>query len=176
MARIIIASASEESGAQLSRLLASSGFPVFRRCGSGGELRRTISECGDAIVLMAGILPDCKPDELQLDWGDCVEIMLLGKPALLTTCDSPQVFRLALPASGQAVIGAVEMLSQLHRMRLPKRSGADRQLVEKAKGILMRTRGLTESEAHRAMQQYAMRHGVKMADYAARIIQSSMEE
>ncbi len=37
----------------------------------------------------------------------------------------------------------------------------------------MKQQGITEPEAHLALQQYAMNHGVKMADYAAQIIKLS---
>ena len=171
MPRIVIAAAQEESRVQLSRLLSSSGFPVFRCCASGSELRRTVNECEDGIVIFIGSLPGCKPDELQWDYGERVQILLIGKPAALESCESPEIFRLPLPIAGQAVIGAVNMLAQLHQMKLPKRSGDEKEIVERAKEILMRKTRCSEPEAHRAMQQYAMRHGIKMADYAAQIIQ-----
>ena len=68
------------------------------------------------------------------------------------------------------------MLSQLHRMRLPRRAGKEKQVVEQAKGILMKQRHITEQEAHRILQQYAMNHGIKMVDYAMRIISENTEE
>ena len=173
MARIVIASASETSRDQLARLLSSSGFTVFRCCASGSELRRTVNECNDGVVILLGGLPDCKADELQWDLGDRIQILLVGKPALLESCEAPEIFRLALPASSQALMGAVDMLNQLHQMRLPKRIGNEKQLVEQAKRLLMRQQGLTEPEAHRALQRYAMNHGIKMADYAAQIVSSS---
>ena len=37
----------------------------------------------------------------------------------------------------------------------------------------MKQQGITEPEAHRALQQYAMNHGIKMADYAAQVIKLS---
>ncbi|MCR4886976.1 MAG: response regulator [Clostridiales bacterium] len=175
MARIVIAGASEVSREQLSRLLSSSGYSVFRCCASGSELRRTVNECDDGVVILLGSLPDCKPDDLQWDYGDRIQLLLIGKPALLESCEAPEIFRLALPASSQAVIGAVEMLTQLHQMRLPKRMGDEKQAVERAKRLLMRRRGLTEPEAHRAMQHYAMNHGVRMAEYAAQILETSRE-
>ena len=173
MARIVIAGTSETSREQLSRLLSSSGLAVFRCCASGSELRRTVNECEDGVVILLGSLPDCKPDDLQCDYGDRVQILLIGKPALLESCEAPEIFRLALPASSQAVIGAVDMLNQLHQMRLPKRMGGEKQIVEQAKQLLMKRQSLTEPEAHRALQQYAMNHGMKMADYAAQIVSSS---
>ncbi len=175
MARIVVASASETSREHVSRLLSSSGFSVFRCCASGSELRRTINECEDGIVVLMGVLPDCKPDELQWDYGDRIQILLVAKPLALESCEAPEIFRLPLPLSSQALIGAVQMLSQLHQMRLPKRAGTEKETVEQAKRLLMNQHGIPEPEAHRLLQQYAMNHGVKMADYAAQILRTSRE-
>ena len=173
MARIVVASAAEESREKLSQLLASSGFAVFRCCASGSELRRTINECEDGVVVLMGLLPGCKPDELQWDYGDRIQILLIARPLVLESCEAPEIFRLPLPLSSQALVGAVQMLSQLHRMRLPKREGTEKETVERAKRLLMKRHRITEPEAHRTLQQYAMNHGVRMADYAAQILKTS---
>ena len=175
VARIVIVSPSEDSRSKLARLLTSSGLQVFRSCSSGSELRRALSESEDCVVVMVGFMADCKPDELIWDYKDSIQILLMAKQPVLDNIDAPEVFRLALPASGQTVIGAVEMLSQLHRMRLPRRSGESKDIVDRAKALLMRQKGLSEPEAHRAMQQYAMNHGMKMADFARRILEQSEE-
>ena len=94
---------------------------------------------------------------------------------MLERCETPEIFRLPLPLSSQALIGAVQMLSQLHRMRLPRRAGTEKETVNQAKRLLMKQHGITEPEAHRALQQYAMNHGVRMADYAAQILRASRE-
>ena len=172
MSRIVIASASEASRNQLARLLASSGYAVFRLCASEGELRRTLAECEDGIVLVSGI----QPDEIAADFGILFQFLLIGRPEALEACESPQVFKLTYPCSGSAVIGAVEMLSQLHYMRLSHRSGGDKALVEDAKRLLMRRHGIDEPEAHRHMQQYAMQHGIKMTDYAQLLLQGGSND
>ena len=169
MARIVIVGTSEVSRTQLSRLLASTGYSVYRSCASAGELRRTLTECEDGIVIFSGM----QPGDITVDFGDSFQFLLIGRPETLSACESPQVFKLAYPCSGSAVIGAVEMLAQLHYMRLPHRSGDDRHIVEQAKFLLMRTCGIDEPEAHRRMQQYAMRHGIKMTDYAAILLRNS---
>ena len=176
MARIVIVSASEASRAQLSRLLASSGFAVYRHCASSGGLRRTLTECEDGIVIMAGGLADSQPDELASDFGDLFQFLLIGRPEALEACESDRVFKLAYPCPGSAVLGAVEMLSQLHYMRLPHRQGRDRALVEDAKRLLMARYQIDEPEAHRRMQQYAMRHNMKMTDYAAQLLQGGSND
>ena len=176
MARMIIAGASEANRDQMTKLLASSGSPVYRSCSSGSSLRRALAESEDSIVILLGQLPDCKPDDLVWDYGDRVQILLIAKPPVLEDCESTEIFRLALPTTGQAVLGAVEMLNQLHRMKMPKRLGAERQIVEQAKEILMKQLHLTEPEAHHLLQKQAMDHSTKMADYAARIVQQNMKK
>ena len=175
MARIVIASAAEESREKLSQLLASSGFSVFRCCASGSELRRTINECEDGIVVLIGVLPDCKPDELYWDYWDRIQILLIARPhgagTLRNAGDFPAAAAAVLPGADRAV----QMLSQLHRMRLPRRAGTEKETVNQAKRLLMKQHGITEPEAHRALQQYAMNHGVRMADYAAQILRASRE-
>lgn len=172
MSRIVIASASEASRNQLARLLASSGYGVFRLCGSEGELRRALAECEDGIVLVSGI----QPDDIAADFEGRFQFLLIGRPETLNACESPQVFKLAYPCPGSAVIGAVEMLSQLHSMRLPHRQGRDKALVEDAKRLLMQRYDIDEPEAHRRMQRHAMRHGLKMTDYAQLLLQGGTED
>ena len=172
MARIVIVSASEVNRAQLARLLASSGHSAFRLCASEGELRRTLTECEDGIVLISGM----QPDDIAADFGDRFQLLLIGRPETLTACDSPQVFKLTYPCPGSAVLGAVEMLTQLHSMRLPRRQGRDKALVEDAKRLLMQKYGIDEPEAHRRMQQYAMRHSIKMTEYAQLLLQGGTED
>ena len=169
MARIIISSPSEASRAQLCRLLGGSGHVVFRLCASEGELRRTLTECEDGIVLISGM----QPDDISADFADSFQFLLIGRPEALSACESPRVFKLAYPCPGSAVLGAVEMLSQLHYMRLPHRSGGEKALVEEAKRLLMARYQVDEPEAHRRMQRYAMSHSMKMTDYAAIILNES---
>ena len=176
MARIVIASAADAAREHLSQLLISSGFSIFRCCAAGSELRRTLNECEDGVVILMGPLPGCKPDELQWDYSERIQILLIAKQPVLENIESPEIFKLAMPSSGQAVIGAVEMLSQLHRMKLPRRTGESKDVVERAKAVLMKQKGLSEPEAHRTMQQYAMNHGIKMAEFAARILDAEQQK
>ena len=100
MARIIIAGSTEQSREQLSRLLASSGHPVFRICSNAGELRRALNETEDGLLILAGRMADCRPDDLVWDYGDRVHILLIAREPVLEECESPEIFRLALPVSG----------------------------------------------------------------------------
>lgn len=50
---------------------------------------------------------------------------------------------------------------------------ADRKNVERAKGILMKQRALTEEDAFQMLHKFAMDRGLKMAEAAARVIDMS---
>ena len=167
---MIIAGVSEANRDQMARLLASSGFSVYRCCASGASLRRVLAESDDCIVLFLGIMPDCAPDDLILDYGSRIQILWIAKPAILEASESREIFRLAVPTSGQTILGALEMLSQLHHRRMPRRKGAEKELVDEAKHILMEQLRITEPEAHHLLQKQAMDHGVKMTEYAEKIV------
>ncbi|HYG08013.1 MAG TPA: ANTAR domain-containing protein [Stenotrophomonas sp.] len=46
----------------------------------------------------------------------------------------------------------------------------DRKLIDRAKGVLMSRRGLSEAEAYAALRQQAMKQGLKLAEVARRIV------
>lgn len=172
MVRIIVASCADDSRERVSRLLASAGFGSVRCCASGGEVKRAVQESGGVVVLI-GRLHDCTPDSLAWDIHDQALILLIARPEVLARCEYPELFHLTLPCSGHEIAGAVEMLIQLRQRQIPKRTGRDKALVDQAKAYLMKRDGLSEPEAHHRLQKYAMDHGVKMVDYAARLLQSA---
>ncbi len=173
MARIVIASASDSMLEQLSRLLASSGHTLFRTCTSESELRRALDACEDGVAVLAGMLPGLHVDNLAWDYGPQIQILMIARPEVLNRVDAENIFRLPVPASGQSILGALEMLTQLHGMNMPRRRGSEKETVEAAKRILMKREGIPEGVAHRKMQQYAMNHGMKMSEYAAQILSSA---
>lgn len=72
---------------------------------------------------------------------------------------------------------AMARFNMLHKMRaeLAQTRAAleERKLVDRAKGILMRARGLGEDEAYSLMRKTAMEKGRKMADIAQAIVTAS---
>ena len=50
---------------------------------------------------------------------------------------------------------------------------AERKLIERAKGILMRKRGIGEDEAYHALRRIAMERNLRMSELAERLISMS---
>lgn len=170
MVKVILAFSSQQRGAQIESILTAAGIPVFRRCTSGGEVRRVMNQCGEGVLIAEYRLPDGTLDTLAWDFGKRTVVMLLDHAQQIELCENPDVFRLATPCTRGELCSAVNMLMQLYVMRLPRRSEAERQTVEHAKRLLMEKRGMTEPQAHRHLQKCAMNLEMKLADTAAKII------
>ena len=87
MTRTIIAASSEASREQISHLLSSSGYNVYRSCASESSLRRALTESEDSILIYLGLFPDCRPEELVWDYGERVQILWIARPAVLENCE-----------------------------------------------------------------------------------------
>ena len=97
-------------------------------------------------------------------------MLVVGRPEYLAMCESTNVFRLASPFGRAELVSSVRMLLQLHDMRKPRRGGDERDLIERAKTLLMEQRGLTEAQAHQTLQRASMNLGLRMTECARRIL------
>lgn len=172
MVKIIVAFPVEAKCAQYAAALEEAGYPVFRTCTSASEIKRTLNQCGDGIVITTCRLPDSTIDHLAEDLEKRALILVTGRPAQLELCEHPSLFRLPSPCSKGELASALSMLMQFYQMRLPRRSAEEKQTIEQAKALLMERHAMTEPEAHHALQRGAMDKGLKLTEYAAQILKS----
>lgn len=173
MVKVIVAFTSDEKCARCGAILEEAGIPVFRKCTSASEVKRTLNQCGDGIVVASCRLPDGTIDSLAWDLGPKAVVMGTGLPAQLELCEHPDVFRLPAPCSKGELTSAVKMLIQLYYMRFPRRTDDERQTIDQAKAYLMGRHAMTEPEAHRHLQKGAMDRGLKLADFAAKLLETN---
>ena len=55
--------------------------------------------------------------------------------------------------------------------QIPQRTEEERQLIAKAKELLMESRGFTEAEAHKYLQKRSMETGTKLSETARQILE-----
>ena len=67
MVKIIVAFSTQAKCDQYAAALEESGYPVFRSCTSASEVKRTLNQCGDGIVITSCRLPDSTIDALADD-------------------------------------------------------------------------------------------------------------
>lgn len=174
MVKIIVAFAADEKCAQYTAALEAAGIPVCCRCTSASEVKRTMNQCGDAVIITSCRLPDSTADALAWDLGKQAVILAVGRPEQLDLCEHPDLFRLPVPCSKGELVSAVNMLLQLHQMRLPRRTDEEKALIAKAKEQLMARYAITEPQAHRRLQKGAMDCGMKLADFASRLLETEL--
>ena len=88
-----------------------------------------------------------------------------SRPALLETMEQvgPDVI----------VLGADVVHGLLQEMRSLRDQLVERKLVERAKGLIMKSRGLDEEAAYAALRKMAMDRKLKLADVAQRLVDAA---
>jgi len=174
MAKIIVAFPDKDVCRKIAGALESEGLEVFRSCMTGNEVMRAFTQCQDGLLICAVRFPDRTADALAWDLGDRAVVLVVGHPDQLDLCEHPDIFRQPLPFNRSELLSAVRMLLQLHDHRMPKRKPSQQSVIMEAKSLLMTAAGLTEPEAHRALQRYSMQHGEPMASCAKKITQGEL--
>lgn len=174
--KIVVAFENEATCRRMSEMIESSGAAGCICVHSCGEVRRIINQTHCNIVVCGYKLADGSGEALFEDLPPtCSMLMVATQPQLDMV--SEDIFRLPAPISRTSLVASVQMLFQMNR-RLnkfvkPQRSGAEKQLVEDAKRLLMDRNGMTEEQAHRFMQKRSMDAGLKMVQTAEMILSSA---
>lgn len=182
--RIIIADDESLIRMDLREMLTNLGYLVIDEAGNGQEAVKLARELKPDIVLMDIKMP-------EMDGIEAARILTEEKiaPVLLLSAYSQQ--ELVQQAQEAGVAGylvkpfresdltpAIEVvLARFSEFRTIERELTDvtdaletRKLVDRAKGILMETKSLSESEAFRRIQKMSMDHRKPMKDVADAII------
>ncbi len=174
MAKVIVAFPDAETSRKIGEALETGGYEVFRTCTTGSEVMRAFNQCQDGVLVCGVRFQDRTADALAWDLGRQAVILVVGKPGQLENCEHPDLFKRPIPCSQTELISAVDMLLQLHDHRMPRRSAEQDEPVRAAKQLLMDARGLTEPEAHRALQRYSMKCGLRMQACAAMLLDHTL--
>ena len=159
---IVVAFSRPEAARRFAGALEAEGLPVLRVCTTGAQALRALEPCDGAVLVCGARLGDDRTaDELARDLAGRVTVLVAARPERLALCEEPSLRRLALPASGTQLAGAVRAIVR-RQSRPASRTADEGRLIDEAKRALM-ARGMTEAEAHRFLQRESMRLGVRMA-------------
>lgn len=158
---VVVAFSRPETAQRFAGALEAEGLSVLRVCTAGAQALRALEPCEDAVLVCGARLPDRTADELARDLDGRAAVLVAARPERLALCEEPSLHRLALPASGAQLAGAVRAIVRRQNRPAPRTADEGR-LIDEAKRALM-ARGMTEAEAHRFLQRESMRLGVRMA-------------
>ncbi len=171
---------------KLSSLLVSSGYKVVDSALDGASAIRKIRALVPDLVMVDYELPGVN----GLDIAKIVEEDHICPAIVIRTADQGPIlpgddqwnfFYIVRPMTRSAIIQTVNLVLVNYRKirRLEgkieelKSTLETRKRVERAKGILMETQGLSEKEAFRRIQKQSMDKGVTMREVADSIIMGS---
>ena len=170
----------------LEALLTANGYAIAGRIGEQDDwIERLQDSQADAIVvgaatpsrrLLAKIeslsRQEPRPIALFCDEGETGQInaaVSAGVNALVTGRDRSETL---VPTIDLAMAHFKETEKLLKERDHATEALAERKLIERAKGIVMKQRGLSEDEAYKFLRQAAMDRGVRLGRLAASILET----
>lgn len=167
MKDIIIAYPSREIAMQLRSLLESEGYHVSYVCAKGSSVLGIAQALNEGVVICASILSDMGAGVLaeNLPYGfDIIALSKNGKEEYMGN-----LITLPLPINKNDLLQTVAVLVST-RSSFTQRKDNEGEIISDAKLVLMNANGISESQAHKYLQQESMRRGKKLIDLAKEII------
>lgn len=174
MRQVMVAFEKEANRERVRDLLESGGEFSCLVCRSGGEVRRAARKLRLDIIVCGFKLGDESCEALFGDLPERCSMLMVAPEAQLALCQTEGIFKLRTPLCRAELLASVRMLAQLRRPACERgpvrRSPEERELVERAKALLMDRHGMTEDQAHRFLQKQSMDNGARLTDTARLVL------
>ncbi len=182
--RITVALRNKQAAEKIKYALQRSGYSVGNICTSGNETLRSVRSQMPDILLINFDMPDITGLETATIIGDeniCSVILFVTNTQKEFCVDLVEDYDITLhlkPINKVALLSTIDTVVQNRRrmrklekeLTMLKKGLDDRKLIEQAKGILMKRKGISEGEAYRRIQKMSMDSRIAMRDIAKRII------
>ncbi len=176
MINIIVAFPKVENAKSIKNILIKYGYQVNAVCTAGARVLQYADALGEGIVVCAGKFQDMMFMQLREHLPTSFQMLVVASPNQWEEGTADGVICLSMPLKVHELVSTLEMMSHAfvrRRRKSPhasRRNEEDRQMIEKAKEVLMARNNMTEEEAHRYMQKSSMDSGTCMAETAQMIL------
>ncbi len=176
MINIIVAFPKMENAKNIKSILVKNGFRVNAVCTSGAQVLQHADMLEEGIIVCAGRLQDMMYIQLREYLFPHFQMLVVASAGLWEAEKSENVVSLTMPLKVHELVGTLEMMANsLMRRRRKKgrpagRSEEEKQMIQKAKEVLMARNNMTEEEAHRYMQKSSMDSATNLAETAQMIL------
>lgn len=185
--RVLLVDEDQERRVLLQEALDAAGFAVVISTGSGGDLSGVVRRVQPDVIVIDVDAPD--RDTLE---NMCCIARDVPRPVVMFTHDEDtEKMRTAIRAGVSAyIVGSItservkpivdvavlrfeEHQALRRELDQAKNSLADRKVIERAKGILMRQRDCGEEQAYQALRKLAMDRNRKLVEVAQSVIDAA---
>lgn len=180
MNRLIVAFESEKQRCQVGDILAAGGLPADRLLSGPAETVRAARKMGGCVVVTGYKMGGQNADELAYQLEGRALVLVIAPQPQLDFLDSQDIFTLPVPFTRTELLSSVRMLCQmaekLSHLTAPRRDQAEQAAVQQAKALLMERQGLSEAQAHQALQRASMNSGRKLVELAREMVQTMAKD
>jgi len=187
---IMIAVPKTDSAHKIKHVLSRSGYHVSDICTSGNETIRHVRQTPPDILLINFEMFDMNGLEVAKIVGDgnlCSVILMVGsaqKDYVVESTKEHDITLLSKPLNKLALLNTIDVVLQSRarmenlslRLEKAKQDLENRKVIEKAKGILMHKKYISEGEAYRRIQKLSMDNRVTMREVADEICKLAQKE
>lgn len=174
---VIVAFPKIENGKKIKNILVKNGFHVNAVCTTGAQTLQHADMLEEGIVVCAGHLQDMMYIQLREYLPIDFEILVVSAPTLWEGKTAEHVVYLSMPLKVHELVSTMEMISysvsrrkKKKKSRPKERSEEEKQIIDKAKKILMERNHMSEEDAHRYIQKNSMDSGNGLAETARMIL------
>lgn len=173
MRQVIVAFERQSNCDRIRELLESTGEFSCLVCRSADQVKRTVNKLRLDLVVCGFKLGEESCESLYYDLPQRCVMLMVAPQVRLELCAVPGVFKLPTPVGRTELLASVQLLAQLAQAREApaRRTQEERELVDRAKELLMESGGMTEDQAHRFLQKRSMDRGARMADTARQVLE-----
>ncbi len=178
MSSILVANSSLDNAKKIAAVLRSGGLNVSSVCSTGAQaIDFTNRHYQGGVVVCSEKLLDMPAINLVRLAGSGYDFLFLAKSPLPAIVNYPSCVSLMIPINRMALLSTVNMLlnlSDYSSLNIKKRIAAgnyeEKQILEKAKNILIERNNFSEAQAHRFIQKKSMDTGKKIIETAMIIL------
>ena len=173
MGSIIVALPNGDDARKISGILRSAGMEVSDICVSAADVLNVIGLCEYGMVICSAKLKDMNYLELYEYLPESFEMLLLSSKV---DDAPPEIAQLPIPFHTSEICRIVSMIlaQQARRYKKtksrPKYNDEKKTAIDKSKELLMKSRKMTEPEAHRYIQKCSMDSGCDMYTTALKVL------
>ena len=163
MKDIIVVYPKKETALAIRSMIEKSGFCVTHICALGSSALEIAHEKQSGVIVCPFVMKDITAAEVPQGF-DIIALSKNGSEQYMGN-----MITLPVPMDRSDFLNTVHMLAS-SKSSFTRRTGEDGEYIAKAKEALMHLKGISETQAHRYLQQESMRSGKKIAAVAMDIL------
>ena len=154
MTSILVVFPKAEDRKSIRNLLVRHGYDVAAVCTLGSQVLNNIDLMNNGVIVSGYKYPDMYYTELIESLPTGFDMLLLASSRVCAECVHPNVICVAMPLQVQDLMSTLEMMcmNQMRRKKKlrsqpKKRTEEEKQILEKAKAVLMERNHMTDNDA-----------------------------